>query len=147
MIQADQSLEDSIKDIKRFLLLNKMKLNDDKTEFLIIGTRQQREKITKNKLKIGESEIKKAPDARNLGVFFDEDISMTRQVNEICKKGYYKLRSFAEIRPYLDEKTARTVAQALLTSTLDYGNSLFYGISKKNSNKLQALQNATVRVV
>ena len=47
----------------------------------------------------------------------------------------------------MDEKTARTVAQALVTSTLDYGNSLLYRISEKNLNKLQTLQNATVRVV
>ena len=124
-----------------------MKLNDNKTEFLISGTDQQRKKLTMHTINVGDTEITVSENVKNLGVYLDSELKMERHVNDICRRGYYKLRNFAEIRPYLDEDTARTVAQALVTSALDYGNSLLYGISEKLINKLQVFQNATVRVV
>ena len=42
-------------------------LNDDKTEFLIIGTRQQLSKVSLQSIKIGQTEISSVASARNLG--------------------------------------------------------------------------------
>ena len=144
---AHSRLEACIKDVKKFLLINRMKLNDDKTEFLITGTDQQRKKLEMHTINVGNTEITVSESVKNLGVYLDSELKMEKHVNDICRRGYYKLRNFAEIRPYLDEDTARTVAQALVTSTLDYGNSLLYGISEKLIHKLQVFQNAVVRVV
>ncbi len=47
----------------------------------------------------------------------------------------------------MDLKTAKVVAHAFITSTLDYSNSLLYGLPKKEINQIQLVQNAITRVV
>ena len=53
----------------------------------------------------------------------------------------------AAISNSLYENTAKTVISAFVTSHLDYGNSLYYGLFNKHLNKLQTLHNAAAKVV
>ena len=71
--------------------MDKLKLNDDKTEFMIIGSRQQLEKVSVAELSVGDISVAPASTARNLGVLFDGnlkfDAQITKhvlQVNTIC---------------------------------------------------------------
>ena len=50
-------------------------------------------------------------------------------------------------RPFLDQKTANTIACSIVSSRLDYCNSLLSGTSAKNIRKLQIVQNSLARVV
>ncbi len=124
-----------------------MKLNDDKTEFLIIGTRQQLAKMKYNDIKIGDTIIKTAESAKNLGVIFDKNMGLNKQVMNTCRKGFYHIRNIAKIRNYLDQKSAEIVVNAFVTSNLDYSNSLLYGMAANQIQKLQRMQNAAARVV
>ena len=47
----------------------------------------------------------------------------------------------------LTEDTTKTVACALVGSSLDYANSILYGVSGANIHKLQHMQNTIARVV
>ncbi len=142
-----EKLEECIKSVKDFLLINKMKLNDDKTEFLIIGTRQQLAKMNYDEIKVGDTLIKCADSAKNLGVIFDKNMGINKHISNTCRKGFYHIRNIAKIRNYLDQKSTETVIHAFVTSILDYGNSLLYGINANHMQKLQRVQNAAVRVV
>jgi len=51
------------------------------------------------------------------------------------------------IRPYLDSKTASTIAASIVHSKLDYGNSLYYNLPKSQINDLQQIQNCLARTV
>ena len=145
--EARTKLENCAKDVKAFLTTNKMKQNDDKTEFLIIGTPGQLKKVHFNKINICEAEVTSSDKARNLGVLFDKEMNLLSQVNSICKSGFYHVRNLSAIRNILDMNTAKTAAHAFVTSTLDYGNSLLYSLPKNKINKLQLVQNSVARVV
>ena len=69
-------MEDCIRDIRFWMLNNDLKLNDDKTEFLIIGTAQQLEKLDNISIRVGDSDIHFVPIARNLGSCFVSRLSM-----------------------------------------------------------------------
>ena len=56
-----------IEDIRNWMLNDKLKLNDDKTEFMIIGTLQQLAKVSINSLGVGTATITPVSSARNLG--------------------------------------------------------------------------------
>ena len=144
-----QRIEKCLKDVRKWMLVNFLKLNDDKTEFLIFSSKRNFNKIDQNRcvLKIGQSEIRCAESAKNLGVIFDRFMTMERFVNAKCQSVMYNLRSISKIRRCLDVDTTRTLIQALVISRLDYSNSVLYGINAKFLKKLQRVQNCAARVV
>ena len=85
--------------------------------------------------------------AGNIGVLFDESLSMVPQVTAMCKSAFYRLRKIRLIRKHLTFDAAQLLVQALVTSKLDYCNSLLYGLAKNVIKQLQRVQNAAARVV
>ena len=65
-----RNMEDYIRDICFWMLNNDLKFNDDKTDFLIIGSSQQLEKLDNISIRVGDSDIHPVPLARNLGCWF-----------------------------------------------------------------------------
>ena len=57
------------------------------------------------------------------------------------------LRELRRIRRHLSKSVATTVANAMISSRLDYCNSLFRSLSRRDSHKLQCLQNSAARIV
>ena len=51
------------------------------------------------------------------------------------------------LRPYLDFKTASTIATSIVHSKLDYCNSLYYSLPQSQMKKLQNTQNSLARAV
>ena len=71
--------------IRRWMLNNRLKLNDSKSEFLVIGTSQQISKISIDCIKVGFSNVKPSDTVRNLGVQFDTNLNMEKQITNVCK--------------------------------------------------------------
>ena len=118
-----------LEDVKLWLCANKLKLNADKTDFIIFGAKSQQEKFNPffpvNIL--GESLIP-SDAVKNLGVWFDSDFSFTKHVKNVCKLCFIQMRDLRQIQQYLTRDAALTAAKALVGSRLDYCNSLFRGL-------------------
>ena len=142
------SLSDSFTDISLWMKSSKHKLNSDKTEFIIIGTKQQRHKLSNHfPVKLLDNDISPSDSVRNLGVVFDSDFSFHKHVSNICKSCFYHIRDLRRIRRHIPLSTAKTISNALISSRLDYWNSLQNNIAKQDLSKLQRMQNCLVRVV
>ena len=144
---AIESLESTINDIKDFMIANKLKINDEKTEVIFLGTKYRLDELDELKVRVGENEIYPSDKVRNLGVIFDKTLSMDDQVKSVCKTGYYHIKNLWRIRKFLDADQSNIAAHAFITSKLDYGNALLGGAPKYQVNKLQLVQNAAARVV
>ena len=66
-----RAMETCISDLRKWMYQDKLKINDDKTEFLIIGSRQQTLKINDYTIRVGTTDIKPVSEVRNLGSWFD----------------------------------------------------------------------------
>ena len=84
-----ENMEECTRDIRLWMLNNDLKLNDDRTEFLIIGTSQQLEKLDNISIRVGDSDIHPVPIARNLGSWFDSRLSMATHITKICASSFY----------------------------------------------------------
>ena len=127
---------------------NKLLLNPSKTEFLLIGTKQQRLKFFQlTTLFLGNDIIPVGSSARNLGFILDSDMSFTDQINSLCKSCHFHIRDIRRIRHLLPLSAATALANSLVSSKLDYCNSLYNGISQANLNKIQRIQNTLAHVV
>ena len=85
-----------------------------------------------------------AESVKKFGIILDAENSMQRHVANLCCIGYYHLW---ELRRYLNHKTAVKVDNALVSSHLDYCNSLLYHTNKAYTVRLQRVQNALCRSV
>ena len=140
------SMERCISDIKAWMAQSYLKLNDSKTDFLIIGSRQQLAKIKITNIHVGPSEIKPVSTVRNLGAWFDTYMTMKTHIGKACSKAFYGLYKIKQIRGFLSVDTTKTLMHAFVTSNIDYCNSLLYGLPKCQTDRLQKVLNAAARV-
>ena len=130
------------------MIANKLKINDSKTEFLILTSPKARASdMSDLALNVGSSEIKPATSVRNLGVMFDKHLNMEAQVTSICKSANFHLRNIGAIRSHLTENSAQQLVHSFITSRLDYCNSLLIGLPENQIQRIQRIQNNAARIV
>ena len=143
---AIQSLQNAIADVRAWFVSHKLKINDSKTEFIIIGSRQQLSKVNIDSVKVGYSDIKPLKTVRNLGAWFDDTMSMNTHVSKVCSKAFRGLYNIRQIRKFLSIESTKTLIHAFVTCHLDYCNSLLFGVPQYQYNRLQKVLNAAARV-
>jgi len=126
---------------------NRLCVNPSKTEYLLIGTPQQRRKITNSSVYFQNLALTPSPTARNLGVIFDENLDFKNHISSICRSSFFQIRQLRQIRSSLDRSSAIILGNSLVHSKLDYCNSLLYGLPSSSIIRLQHVQNSLARVV
>ena len=114
---------------------NYLQLNADKTEKLLVSTKPGLQTCNIDYLSIANLQVSPASSVKNLGVMLDSFLKMEGHVNAVCKSAF------------LNKESTEKVVHALMTSRLDYCNSLLYGIPMKLIAKLQRVQNVAARIV
>ena len=138
---------DCIKDLKDWMIRDQLKLNDDKTEFLLIGTKQQLEKVNFSSITVGDALIEAKSEVRNLGSWFDSHLNMSIHISKLCASAFCHLYNIGRIRKFLSSDATKALVHAFVTSRVDYCNSLLYGLPAIQINKVQRVLNAAARLV
>ena len=143
-------IEACVANIRIWMNANFLELNDDKTEFRIITTREELSKISDISFKVGDQSISPSDDPpRNLGMIFDSTCCLDAHVAKLWLRRSINLNlySFGKIRKYLDEPNGGKIINATVTSRLDYWNSLLYGAKQSHIDGLQCCQNNAARII
>ena len=144
---ALKSMTDCISDVRSWMISDNLMLNDDKTEFLILGTRQQLAKVNIDNIKVGSANVSPVSAVRNLGSWLESQLTMSSHISKLCSVAFYHLCNIRRIRKYLSQETAGTLVHAFITSRIDYCNSLLYGLPNNQLAKIQRVLNASARLV
>ena len=69
------------------MIKDRLMLNDDKTELMLIGTRQQLHKVNLNDITVGESDtaVEAKSVVRNLGSWFDRNLDMSSHISNASR--------------------------------------------------------------
>lgn len=145
--ESRKKLENCIAAVKSWMALNWLKLNDDKTEFIIFGTPFQLRKVITTSIRVGEHTIQAVTSVRNIGAIFDKNMKMDVHVNKTTQLAWYHLYNISKIRLYLSKEQTQSVVHAYVTSRLDQNNSLLSGVADMHLEKLQKVQNAAAKVI
>ena len=142
-------IQNCISDIRDWMHTNLLKLNDSKTEVIMIGTPQMLKQVNESNvtIKIGTDIIHPVESVHNLGFHMDRYFKNTAHVNKLCSTLYLTLKRIGKIRHLLDQSTLKILMQALLLSRLDYCNGLLLGTADYQLEKLQKLQNMACRLI
>ena len=123
-----------VKDLQTWMLNNRLKLNQAKTEFFVASSSHHYSSLQHLTLNLDGHEIPSSPSIRNLGVIFDYSITMAEHITNLSRSINWQLRNLNRIRKFLDTDTCHNIVRTLILSKLDYCNSLLYGIDKKHLN-------------
>ena len=114
-----QKRKNCLNDIPNFMFANKLKLN----EFILIGSQRNRNKLLPHfPINILGNQVSPAQSVRNLGVVFDSNFNFSNDASQVIKSTRVQTRDLYRIRPLLDMNTSVLLANALVSSRLDYCN-------------------------
>jgi hypothetical protein len=140
------SISACIADIRSWMIVNKLKINDDKTEFLLVTSPHS--KLTSDiQISIGQERIAPSSSCKSLGVVFDQHFSMANQVKNICRSVHFHIRNIKSIRNLLPSTAAAQIMHSLVSSRLDYCNALLHRLPACRIKPLQRMQNIAARVI
>ena len=140
------ALQSCLKDISIWTKNNFLKLNQSKTKFLNIHSKNCSSKIEQIEILTEVFQIE--PQAKNLGFVIDSKLSLSVQISNVCRRGYFFLRNLWRISAKLNSIKIKTqMAHACIISQIDYCSSLYYNLPKKEIRRLQKLMNSTIRFI
>ena len=115
---------------------------------MIFGTSHLLKQLPPNlSINISGSTVYQSVSVRNLGVTLDAELNMQAHVANTCRLSMISVRHVGKIRRFIDNKTTEMLMNCLVTSRIDYCNSLLCGISSASVAKLQRIQNLCARII
>jgi len=141
-------LEGCTTDLQHWFARNKLMLNGDKSDVIIIGTAQRHARAPPpTHLTVAGCDITAKEHLQLLGVTIDNRMSFNKHVTLIVRACNYHTWALRHIRPVLSYDVAQQIACSIVGSKLDYCNALLHGGTSGNIGKLQRVQNNLARVV
>ena len=134
-------------DISNWMESKQLKLNENKTECLILARPHEIKRLNIFRMTWGNVEVEVQNSVKDLGVMIDSALSFRGQINQTVKTAGYHLKNIAFIRKYLDMETTKMLVHNYVISRLDYCNILYYGLPKYLLRKLQLVMNRAARLI
>ena len=126
----------------------KLKLNEGKTDIILIkGSKRCSIEQEFGELSFGSNVVPLSESICNIGVTFDTSLSFDKHINNISRDCNFYLRNLHRIKTFLNQDTLLTLIHAMITSRVDYCNSIFTGLPKKHLKKLQLILNRAARLI
>ena len=138
--QALARMEAYVQDAKAWLCDNGLVMNDTKSQAIVIHSSSLRTPTSLTRVNICGQLVETSPVIRDLGFNVDTNLTMTSQVANVCRSVYYNLSRIAKIRDSISTTVCKSLIHGLVTSRLDYGNAILYGISDRHMHRQEMVQ-------
>ena len=148
ILSTVSNIEHCLREIKYWMSKNFLKLNEDKTKFLLISSKNDLHSIYSDLcISFSGNIIFPSMDAINLGVTFDLTMSMETYINGIISKGYCHLNNFWKSASKLNNDLKLELVTSFILPLIDYCNITFLAASQLYVGKLQKLLNSAIRFI
>ena len=107
VVSARSRVEVCLRELNQWMLLNNLRLNNDKTELLVLHAKHRPIKPPLDSSTVGDATVQPTSSARNIGAVFDDTISFEEHVNELCRTAFYHIRNISRIHPCLSNVSLR----------------------------------------
>ena len=117
---AKQDIVPCIADIEANSSSLRLKLNADKSELIVLGTRQQLSKISTSErdLQLPGGVLRSTSSVKNLGVYLDTTMTQECQAVKCASSCYHQLRAIRQMRRFVDDNALRALVHSLVTTTV-----------------------------
>ena len=101
------------------MLCNKLQLNQDKTEFVVVASPRVLKLVSSIKLNIDGTIIKPSITVTNLGVTFDATMNMSIHISNLCKTVNFHIRNLWRICHFVTQDACHHAVRVLVLSRID----------------------------
>ena len=126
---------------------NMLKINPDKTKFLVICKESLRNRTNNIKFKAGNYIIKQEACIKILGTWLQNNRNLDRQINYIVSKASNRLHQIGELNRYTTFKSRLDLTNSIVMGILCYVLPLYYNCKISQLQKLHKLQIHACRMV
>ena len=150
IVKLIKNLNADLERIAGFSENNCLRLNEGKSVYIIIGSKQNITKINELELPeitINNKSIKRETTVRNLGIIFDETMSWDSEINKCISTGYCKLKQAYRCKNFLNIKSKKVIVQSYLLSQFNYSGIILQNLTKAQIHRIQLFQNTCVRFI
>ena len=134
--------------VSSWMRQNKLSLNAEKSEFMLIGHPKQLNKAKDfPDLEVEDQKLCRAQKTKYLGVIIDESMNWEEQLKTIKRKIKNGLGAMFKLKNILSQKQLATVYRALIESHLRYCSVIWGCLSNTKLESLQRLQNRARRLI
>ena len=139
-----------LESISEFSINNCLKLNEGKSVYIVIGSKNALAKLNDVNLPpviINNKPIVREKVVKNLGVLLDENLSWDSEINKCISNGYFKLKQAYRFKNFLTVDSKKLIVQSYILSQFNYSSIILQNITKTQIDKLQKFQNCCVRFI
>ena len=122
-------LQDAILKIESWMSSNRLKLNQNKTQYIWIGTQFQLAKINKQQLARMFPGVDFLESVMDLGVVIDQELRMDRHIGKLSQSCFYQLRQLRTVSQSLSDTAAKMLINSFVVTRIDYCNIVLTGAS------------------
>lgn len=143
--EIESKVNEDLERINKWLNVNKLKLNVQKTKYMVI-TKNYQDKFDMN-IKINNESIERTSAIKYLGVIIDCNLKMKSHHEYMCKKIAKKIGFFARISSKLSIENRIKVYKTIIAPHFEYCSSILSMFNVGEFEALQKLQNRAMRIV
>ena len=146
--KAKHRLSSLLSDLKIWMAGRKLKLNDGKTEIIVIrGNLRNIFVANFGEMSFGDTQLVSCESAKNVGVVLDSSLSFRSHTDSTVKTCNFHIRNLYMIKDFVSRKKLVTLVHALIISKVNYCNSLFIGLPNVILKKVQTALNRAARLI
>ena len=145
LFTSQQNFDDTMNQITTFFSSFRLKLNKDKSEFLWLK-KPDKGTVTVPPLSI-PCETGLSSSVKLLGVQFDQNLLMEKQINRVVSSCFFNLRKIFSVKHHLERTILIELIRMQVISRLDYCNILYVSLPTKLISKLQRVVNVAARCI
>ena len=125
-----------------------LKINPEKTEIILFHPKHLKGNIIIHGTLLDSKEcIRFSDTVKNVGVLLDNHLELDKHINKIVSHCFKLLKDIGRIRSLLSQEHTEMLVHAVISSRIDYCNSLFVNMKRSDFFKLQKVQNSAARLV
>ena len=146
--ELEESLNSTLENVHQWLCSNKLTLSRDKTEYMIIASRQRLHNINSDPLiKLGNNNIKRVRQYKTLGVIVDDKLLWNEHIDSITTRASKGLGMLRRMKPFVPRSILVMVYKSLILPYLDYCCLVWDNCSNYLLDNLQKIQNRAARII
>lgn len=142
-----QTMENSLRLLSDWFASNGLKMNADKTQLMVFGTRQQLRRLGPVKVALDDENLEPVECAKNLGVLFDPHLSWHTHVDMIVSRCTGILVALSHHRNLLPHEIMTNIVQTLVLPHIRYCLTVIAPMRETQKHRLEKIMNFAARVI